>query len=129
MSQKQFHIDKAQRNEQFFLSHGLEASPFNEWAVIVLFYVAMHYVDAVLSQDQQLQPNLRDPRNHSERNEGVAKCASLSPLFAVYGNLYDRSRDARYNKMKFPDHYLSNLKTFCYDPIRKHVRTVLALQP
>lgn len=129
MSTTSFHIDKAERNEQFYSSHNLRVSPYNEWAVVVLFYVAVHYVDAVLAQDGQLDARLRHPRNHPDRNVGVAKSGTLMPIAIRYMNLYDRSRDARYNRISFPAHFLRNLEAQSFAPVRGHVRTALGLSP
>src|SRR5437762_2448334 len=40
----QDHLDQAQHNEQFFAK--IDPSVNGDWAVTVLFYAALHYVDA-----------------------------------------------------------------------------------
>lgn len=117
-----FHVNKAERNEQFYSSQNLVNSPFNEWAVVVLFYVAVHYVDAVLDRYLSCHPG-----NHQERNIELAKSFQISPIASMYLNLYDRSRDARYNIIKFPDDYLQKLQRVCFELIRKHLRKLLGL--
>ncbi len=122
-----FHIDKAERNEQFFQSNNLRTSQFNEWGVTVLFYAAMHYVDAVLAKESGLPPKWRQPINHPERNTGVSKSTTLGLIYNNYKNLYDRSIDARYNRITFPPGFLNNLETTLFEPVKLCVRTALGL--
>lgn len=121
------HIGKAERNEQFFQSHNLITSQFSEWGVTVLFYAAMHYVDAVLAQESGLPTQCRQPINHANRNNGVAKSPTLRLVYNNYKVLYDRSRDARYTKIDFPHGFLNNLETTRFEPVKRCVRTALAL--
>ncbi len=122
-----FHIGKAERNEQFFQSNNLRTSPFNEWGVTVLFYAAMHYVDAILAQESRLPPKWRQPHNHPNRNTGVAKSTTLGLIYNNYKNLYDRSIDARYTHISFPHGFLNNLETVSFEPVKRCVKTALAL--
>jgi hypothetical protein len=120
-----FHISKAERNESFYNSLNLESCDFNEWAVIVLFYVILHYVDAVLSQDGMLGNDLREPENHYVRNRAVSQCSLLSPIARNYYTLYNRSMEARYEKFCFSDGYLQKLKENIYAPTHKYLRKQL----
>lgn len=127
MGEQRFHINKAERNEQFFQSHNLESSSFNEWAVVVLFYAAMHYMDAVLARESVLSRSQRHPRDHPQRNRGVANSPTLGPIARLYLNLYQRSRDARYTHISFPDYVLNNLTTMSFQPLKTRARSVLGL--
>lgn len=122
-----FHIRKAERNEDFFQSSDLRASSFNEWGVVVLFYGAVHYVDAVLAQEFNLPTGCQHPHEHSERNTGVAQSLRLNTIYGKYKRLHDRSRDARYNCISFAAGTLSDLETTCFEPIKSCVRTSLRL--
>ncbi len=122
-----FHISKAKRNERFYRKHDLEKSTFNEWAVVTLFYTSLHYVDAVLSQDTSLPDYFRDPINHGKRNEAISKCKSLLPITIKYFELYDRSKDARYNQTFFTEGILNDIKTNLFEPIQKHARSQLGI--
>lgn len=120
-----FHIKKAERNEQFFQSHNLRASPFNEWGVVVLFYSAMHYVDAILAREIRLRPEYQHPQNHWERNTGVAQSLTLGAVYKDYKLLYDRSLDARYNCISFKAGVLNSLENTGFEPVKRCVRTAL----
>lgn len=127
LQNKVFHISKAKRNERFYRKDELEISNFTEWSVVVLFYAAVHYIDAVLSQDTSLSPEYRDPIDHSTRNIAVTKCLNLFPIAREYLQLYRRSIEARYNQLTFPDNYGTNAKTNLFNPIQKQSRTVLGI--
>lgn len=122
MGNMRFHIDKAERNEQFFLHHNLRTSPFNEWGVTVLFYAAVHYVDAVLAQESGLHPT-----KHPDRNTGVAKSPTIGLIYSAYKDLYDRSKDARYTHITFPAGFLNNLEAVRFEPVKRCARTALHL--
>jgi hypothetical protein len=122
-----FHIKKAERNEDFFQSNNLRASSFNEWGVVVLFYSAVHYVDAMLAREIRLRRELQHPQEHFERSTGVAQSLTLKAIYSAYKRLHDRSRDARYNCTSFKAGVLSDLETTCFEPIKHCVRTALRL--
>lgn len=124
-----FHISKAKRNERFYRKHDLNTSTFNEWAVVVLFYASLHYVDAVLSQDISLSDELRDPGDHLTRRKAILRCANLLPILRYYLELYDRSRDARYRRTSFPEGSLHNIKTSLFEPVQSHLRKCLGISP
>lgn len=126
----QFHIFKAERNEAFYKKHNManmDSATFNEWAVIVLFYISMHYIDAILSQDASLSEDLRDPTDHYTRNQAITRCSSLTSVGSMYLNLYHRSKDARYNKICFPNNYVYKLQKISFNPVREYVRKQLGL--
>ena len=127
MPNVQFHIKKARRNEDFYTLHKLEASGFNDWAIVVLFYTLMHYVDAVLKQDTSLSNDLRDPGGHSDRKIAIAKCSKLDPIANNYLVLYDRSREARYYYHNFPDDYFNKLLSVVFKPAQKYLIKFLNL--
>jgi len=122
-----FHVSKAKRNERFYRKHDLDASTFNEWAVVALFYTSMHYVDAVLSQDISLSDELRDPVNHPTRKKAIWQCHNLIPIARNYLELYDRSVDARYRQTSFPEGSLHNIKTSLFEPVQSYLRKLLGI--
>jgi len=127
MGDKRFHINKAQRNEEFYSSCGLQKSKFNEWCIVVLFYTSMHYIDAVLCQDTSLSKKMRDPNDHRTRNVAVSQCSELGQVTSMYAILRDRSREARYNTICFPNSYLHNFITLVFEPTRAYLRKTLGL--
>lgn len=127
MSDEHFHISKAERNEDFYRSYKLLSSKFNEWAIVVLFYSAMHYVDAVLSRDTTLPDEWRDPQNHKVRNFAISQCSELDAVASKYLVLFDRGWDARYRKISFPDNFVETTVSTFFEPTKRHIRKCLGL--
>lgn len=127
----QWHIDKATRNENFYQAHNMssmDSSTFNEWALVVLFYTVMHYIDAVLSQDTLLSDDMRDPENHLTRNQAVSNCTNMTvPARRIYMGLYHRSIDARYKTICFPDDFIQRQETTRFNPLKQYLRSQLGL--
>jgi len=121
MPSVQFHIKKARRNESFYQSNSIETSGFNDWAIVILFYTIMHYVDAVLKQDTSLSNELRDPNCHPDRKIAIAKCSELDQITSNYLVLYERSREARYYRHDFPDDYFSRLVSLVFKPTQEYL--------
>jgi len=124
----EFHKSKAKRNERFYRKYDLDNSTFNEWAIVTLFYSAVHYVDAVLSKDNSLSGDFRQPVNHFMRRDAILKCIALLPIGAKYLQLESRSRQARYDQTCFPDKALSDIKANLFIPIQNHVRKYLGIK-
>jgi len=127
MGQQSFHIGKAGRNKKFYDDYKLESCAFDEWAVVVLFYITVHYVDAVLSQDTSLPSYLKHPMSHVDRRKGVAQCTNLAPIALFYSNLEARSRDARYTELNFKPGYVTKLESTCYQPMKQYFAKTLKL--
>ncbi len=123
----EFHVSKAKRNERFYRRYDLDNSTFNEWAVVTLFYSAVHYIDAVLNKDKSLSPDYRQPTDHRMRRRAILKCPSLLPIQTKYLQLESRSMQARYDQTFFPDNALNKIKTELFIPIQSHVRNHLGI--
>ncbi len=101
MPDDSFHITKAERNENFYKNSSLASSKFNDWAATVLFYAAMHYVDAVLAQDSTLPPYFRNPESHPQRAKAIARCSKTVGIHIRYKTLMERGWEARYKFICF----------------------------
>ena len=123
----EFHKSKAKRNERFYRKYDLDNSTFNEWAIVTLFYSIVHYVDAVLSQDDSLPGVFRQPYNHGTRRDAILKCEALLPIRAKYLQLETRSMQARYDQTSFPDGALTDIKDNLFRPIQNHIRKHLEI--
>jgi hypothetical protein len=60
-----------------------------DWAVVALFYTALHLVEAYFVEQHSCPA-----RDHQRRRDRVG--ALLTPLFQHYRTLEDKSQDARY---------------------------------
>lgn len=61
-----------------------------DWSITILFYAALHYIDAFLAGK-----NLH-PLNHENRDDEIERNGSLTDLYRDYRRLKDLSRAARY---------------------------------
>jgi hypothetical protein len=111
------HIDQAERNEA--AAQALQAGAHYDWAITTLFYAALHLVDAYNHPNRAV--------GHPKRMAYVAADVNLLQVYAHYRELYNRSRDARYECVRFTDQDIENLRVAEYGPIRRHVRGLLGI--
>jgi len=128
MGDDSFHCDKATRNSDFFVSANLDSTPFPEWAVVVLFYECLHYIDAILWKDTSLSADLRNPCDHWHRKEALRNCAQLSTVAPFYLSLYDRSRDSRYTKPQISASEYNKIKIRTAEPLRVKLKGLLGIK-
>jgi hypothetical protein len=92
---REAHIIRARQNEAFARTLNLEDSLKVDWAITILFYSALHYVDAYFA----IKP--LHPPNHEQRDAAIARNPSLDPIWPDYRRLKDRSEAARYEIANF----------------------------
>lgn len=88
------HIVKAEQNKGFlhkYLLKIIENCP--DWVTVVAFYSALHFAEAFLKKNHNL-----DFEHHEERH--VAMSNLMRDIFPVYYRLYDLSVNARYKSME-----------------------------
>ena len=120
MPQPAEHIAQAEKNERLYES--LLGTEFNDWAITVLFYCALHYVDAYFAQRIGTSPS-----NHNARNKLIALTSELADIETDYRELYARSVDARYNIVVMPEDKIRQERASHFIPIRAHIRALLNL--
>jgi hypothetical protein len=88
------HLRVARRNRDLaralLAQSDLEPEPW-EWVAVILFYGAVHYVNAYLWERYHVQP-----ANHDERTYGVHRDSAINPCQAEYDRLKDKGFHARY---------------------------------
>ena len=114
------HLKQAEHNETLYAYLDSMSPTYTDWQVTCLFYAALHYVDAYL--DTQGIPR---PKGHPIRNSRVLQ--HLSGIYDDYYELYERSRDARYDLIGFSAEDVANLRAQRFARIRTHIRTSLGL--
>jgi hypothetical protein len=82
------HLRQAEHNEK--LAETLAKTAYLDWAVIVYFYAAIHYLSLVLAAQGSL------PTSHAERDPLVKRHPNLAKIFNEYKALDIMSRNARY---------------------------------
>jgi hypothetical protein len=93
--QRHEHLKKAQNNESLAGALNITVSHCAEWAVTMLFYSALHYVDSFLAGKET------HPLNHDSRDSEIENNGTLTGIYKDYRRLKDMSRAARY---EIPDY-------------------------
>jgi len=96
----------AQDNEEFADTFDL-SHPHKHlrWAVTVIFYAAVHYVEAYFDLRYNRHHNSHKRRQRSIRNNG-----QLRRIYNLYRSLEDESRNARYDGKNFSPDDVEDLK-------------------
>jgi uncharacterized protein (UPF0332 family) len=89
------HLLRAEGNESLARSQNLNDSLEVDWAITMLFYSALHYIDGFLAGKNF------HPRDHDARDSEVGNNGTLSPIYNDYRKLKDASRSARYDIANF----------------------------
>lgn len=122
MGARHWHLERAKHNKKASESMGSE---FEDWAVIALFYSALHYVQSSLADEPDLLKDERHPRKHSSNepgNRGTNQLvADLYPSISIqYRSLMEMSHRTRYDAAKLGPTVLpmllkqwKDVKTFC----------------
>jgi len=88
------HLQKAERNKEFLLGHLMKIlDKCPDWATIVAFYSALHFVEAFLKKNHGL-----DFKGHEERH--IFMSQHLREVFSAYYRLYDLGFESRYKSIK-----------------------------
>jgi hypothetical protein len=112
------HLAKAESNHQLALA--LQTEPYLDWSTTVLFYSALHLVEATLAP-------FTHSRSHSERFANVNSHQHLRPLFRHYRYPYDVSLDSRYDCWIVTTADVQRLYLTRYEPIKRHLQPLLGL--
>jgi len=112
------HLRQAHHNEQFFLS--FDRGIYSDWAMTVLYYAALQYVDALLAH-----LGILDPGGHDVRECHIRSRNELRPIHREYFRLKSRSRNARYYARHFRPEEIDRCRTTDFETIKQHVRGLL----
>ncbi|MBD3189601.1 MAG: hypothetical protein GF308_03105 [Candidatus Heimdallarchaeota archaeon] len=113
MPDKNDHLQIVNKNFDF-LDHTEKAiPPFEEWGATILFYIAIHYLEAYLDECYGLHP-----RTHYKRLMILRNNTSMpSNIIRAYLTLYNRSRECRYQNIRLNNSDYQLLKTNTLDKI------------
>jgi len=106
------HVEKAEGNEKFAATLPSDSQTAIDWTLVILFYAAVHYVEAYLYKSWGLHV-----RSHTTRDKYFGKEANLKKIFSPYSHLKYYGYNARYevsgftaNDMKEATKYLGEIK-------------------
>ncbi len=122
MKVQEFHLKKAQRNELFCEACKPQLLQYGEWTIVVLFYIAVHYVDAVLAKDTTLSADLRYPSDHWHRNRAILASALILPAAKEYAHLYEWSQRARYTRIGYDLAVATKVQDLWFQPLVQKLR-------
>jgi hypothetical protein len=110
------HVARAESNQR--LSIALSAGPNLDWSVTILFYAALHLVEATLAPHSYSV-------NHVARFANIRSHQLLRPIFFHYRELYNVSLRSRYEYEVFAVSFAQNLSAAHYEPIERHLQPLL----
>jgi len=113
------HVTKAEGNETFVSGIALTAQPNIDWALVVIFYAAVHYVEAYLSLTGI------HLRSHATRDNCVGRDSRLRLIFREYGDLKYYAYNARYEVMPFSASDVANVALPALDKIKAQLKPLL----
>jgi hypothetical protein len=116
---KEAHITKADGNAALALSMTLENQAKIDWTLVILFYAAMHYVEAYLATVGQ------HLRSHTSRDNIVGRDAKLRKIFAEYQDLKYYGYNARYELLGFTANDVTNTAAKHFATIKAHIKAIL----
>lgn len=89
------HLRKGDGNLDAYRALAYLNPPFHDWRIIILYYAAMHYVDAYLATRNV------HPDSHADRKREMREVRELDPIYDIYRTIENSSRDARYEAVPF----------------------------
>lgn len=93
---KDEHLEKAQGNEVFAASITPDNQTKTDWLLVVLFYAAVHYVEAYLAR--HLQVHLK---SHTTRDSWVGRESNLKKIYTAYQHFKYYGYNARHEVSGF----------------------------
>jgi hypothetical protein len=113
---RQEHLAKAESNQR--LAIALQNGPHVDWSITVLFYAALHLVEATLAP-------LDHSKSHVVRDLNIQQNPHLHAIYPYYRELYRRSLDARYDCVAFGPLQAQHLYVTRYEPIKRQLQPLL----
>ena len=122
MTSESAHLRKARHNKAFLATIDVGRPRFLDWAVTVLFYCTLHYVEAWFSRKLD-----RHFTSHGDRNQAVSRF--LAKIAGGYLRLYNRARLARYEQFAMSPADFRRLSADDFAPIEQFVTGDLGISP
>lgn len=114
----QRHLAQAERNERLADAMASATERYMEWEVTVLFYSALHYVDAFLATRGL------HPKNHYDRKQLVANQTNVARYYEI---LFKRSMNARYHFYQFTPQEVDRIRDGAFRRVKEGILALLAI--
>ncbi len=118
-----WHVAKASRFETFLDALSPIERQHPEWAVIVHFYTALHYVDGFYATKGHTRI-----AGHRRRRQLLPDFEEMRTIEGAYRLLEKASQEARYEGAAFDGSHVERSKRF-YVEVRTALRRALSLAP
>ena len=115
MPSKLEHVTKADGNAAFALSLTLDNQTRIDWALVALFYAALHYVEAYLAGANQ------HLRSHTTRDNVIGRDAYLKRIYFEYQDLKFYGFSARYEACAFRANDVTGIAVKAFEVIKLHI--------
>lgn len=116
------HFRKGDRDLQFLNKHKLIEGAYRDWAVTVIFYASLHYVDGLIVKHCGIEA----PRSHKDRRQVLRRCRFFNrgrqPLRYDYQDLYNDGLNSRYYGHEFTLDEIQNRILPLVETIRRAAR-------
>lgn len=110
----QTHLEQARHNEAFL--QRIDSDTYSDWVVTVLFYAALHYVDAYLAKQGHA-----DPGDHDTRDDLIRQFADTRLVWREYSRLKSFSRSSRYYGARFRKADITGLQRGSFDALKQEI--------
>lgn len=122
MRGREQHLRSAERFERFLAQIDHDQQPYREWVVIVMFHIAIHYVDAFLATKKG------KVTAHGDRWAKMENEPETRVLGGTMMTLYGDAKEARYEGGEYAPMDLEPIRKR-YKTIRTAMRSALGLAP
>lgn len=110
------HLARARQDVKFAQSFDLKTTPYLDWVVTAYFYAALHLVDALLIEKENIPGE-----DHTMRKEYVKTKSYLRGVRDEYRELKDHSEDARYRLITMTSTKIEQRIIPLYKAIESHI--------
>lgn len=117
MPTEEQHLLQFERNRE--VAQRLSGTADYDWAVVALFYAALHLIQAHLIRTSG------PVRTHSERNRRMLNNDDLKPAYDAYRTLRDHSETARYECRRFAQEEFEAIRDGAFATVRDHMEALL----
>lgn len=119
MPTKDQHVQKAEGNLAFALSLPLDIQARIDWALVAVFYAALHYVEAYLADTGW------HLRSHQTRDNVIGRDANLKKIFHEYQDLKFYAYNARYEVLNFTAANVTGEAIPSFQIVKTHLQRLL----
>jgi hypothetical protein len=116
---KEEHLAKAEENINFLRSIDLNHPGALAWSITILFYAALHYVEAYFVSKRGF-----GCKHHFSRATEIQRDPKINSIFNDYAALENLSREARYDVSCFNEEDLKRANT-CFENIKSAIESLL----